>query len=219
MKKFTFLLLFSASIATGAWSQALNFAQTPSPSGNVISLNLGFDHAFQATVGFAHQFKTVRPLVVGTEFSLPSGNTLLDDWRWKTGAQYNFLQSGNFRLTGKAQLVFRKRKTDYVNHFGWGTDLGLIGGWYREKFFLAAETGYDRTWFSHIRHDQPYLEQFPEAVSGWYQSKAANVYVGIQGGYSWQRLDINLRLGRTFRPNGSANLVPLYAMLGANIRI
>ncbi|HHG84394.1 MAG TPA: hypothetical protein ENJ82_06580 [Bacteroidetes bacterium] len=217
MKKITFLLLFVCGFTAWSWAQAFNFAQASSPEQQVISLHLGYAHSFQARLGYAREFVAGKPLLLGGEIALPAGNSL-NDWQGNLGGQADCLQWGDFHLVGKAYAVLRKWKMDYVSAWSWGTDLALVGGFYRKQGFLATEIGYDRSWFTNLQHGKAHLENYPNAVSGWYQSKAGSLYFGLQGGYSWSHIDLNLRVARTFRPNGRANLIPFQALIGLNYR-
>ncbi len=218
MKKAFIILLFGTLFSTHVGAQSFNLARLQDSSVNIFSLNLGLDHAFQAAIGIHHKFATPQHLIVGAEIALPSGDTPFDDWKLKLGGQYRIWEKGQFQLSAKAHFLLRKRRSNVDRNLGLGSDVGLIFGWYRPKYFIGTELSYDRNWVSNIRHGDEYLANVPSAVNGWYKSRADHLNLGLQGGWSWDNFDLNLRFGRTIRTMGRANIIPFYFLLAGNFR-
>lgn len=219
MKKTSTITLLLILFALAAKAQNLNWARLQAPPGHLLSLQVGYDHAFATNLGYACRPLEALPMILQTSVSLPVGRNLVDDWKWKVGGRYALIQGERWKLVAKADVLLRRHKTDFDRLLGMGTDLGLTVGRYAEKLFWAVEAGYDRTWALHVKHGEGYRESYPEAVDGWYRGKAGNFYFGVLGGFSWEKVDLNLRLGQALRPASEGNLIPWYMSLGFNFRI
>jgi hypothetical protein len=81
----------------------------------------------------------------------------------------------------------------------------------------AAEFGFDKAITTQVKHSALTKERFPEAKDGWYVPTGGNFFYGIQGGYSFESYDINLKIGKTVTQDlKTTAMIPFYFQLGLN---
>ena len=95
-----------------------------------------------------------------------------------------------------------------------------IVGYYRPKWFVAGEFGFDKAIVTHFRHSKAYKDQYPGVVDGWYEpATGGNLYYGLQAGFSFRKQDIFLRAGKILTQDYKTTpMVPIYGQLGYNIK-
>ncbi len=159
-------------------------------------INAGLDYGVTLGAGYGYHFKTAMPLVAVADFSLPSGSTILDDFKTRIGAQFRFAKAGDFQFSGRVYGVFRRYQNDFARLLNFGSDMSIVAGYYKKKFFIAGEAGFDKAIVTHFNHSDAYKELFPGVQDGWYDpATGGNFYYGLQAGYSFSKSDLVLRLG------------------------
>ena len=221
MKNLAFLLIILISIFQKTYSQQYNWNALNDQKGHVVSLNYGLDYGMTTCFGYGYSTSIKKlPIILAVDYSFPSGKIIFDDFKVRTGFQISSPNSSNFRAIAKIYAVFRRLESDFTSQFNFGSDLGLVAGYFKPRFFVSGEFGFDKAIVSHIKQKELYLEIYPEAKSGWYIPMGGNYYYGLQVGYSPGKLDFILRIGQT-RPESSLdnNFLPFYLTLGVNFRI
>jgi hypothetical protein len=222
MKSIRVLLLFMIfSIGLVAKSQTLNWHNLKKDQRNIVNVNAGIDYALTYGVGYGYQLKTKRPIVLNVEYSFPSGNNLFDDFKIKTGGQIRWLKSGNFYFSSKLQGVFRRYNNSYARLLNFGADLSTTAGYYKNKWFVAGELGFDKAIVTNFKHSDLYKANYPGVKDGWYEpSTGGNIYYGLQTGYSFKKNDIYLKVGKLVEQNlNTSPMLPFYVQIGLNLRI
>ena len=109
---------------------------------------------------------------------------------------------------------------DFVRLVNFGSDMSGIVGYYRPKWFVAGEFGFDKAIVTHFRHSKAYKDQYPGVVDGWYEpATGGNLYYGLQAGFSFRKQDIFLRAGKILTQDYKTTpMVPIYGQLGYNIK-
>ncbi|HEX6226304.1 MAG TPA: hypothetical protein VFZ52_17920 [Chryseolinea sp.] len=201
-------------------SQNLNWAHRNSSQRHVLNVNLGFDYAFSYGVGYGYRLKTKFPVVLGLEHSQPAGEKVFDDFKTKIGGQVRVYQINNFHLTAKVYGIFRRYENDYVRLLNFGSDISAIIGYYKSKWFVAAEFGFDKAIVTNFKHSDLFKEDFPLVKDGWYEpATGGNFHYGLQVGLSFSKADITMKLGKVIQQDfKSEPNVPLYFQLGYNIK-
>lgn len=213
-----FLLLICIGKIQG---QAVNWASLKTEERHMVNLNAGMEYSSAFGIGYGYHFKALKlPVIANTEFSVPSGDAVLDDFKSKTGLQIRWFEYRGIQLSTNIHGVFRRYENEFVRMVNFGSDLSGVAGYYRSKWFAAAEAGFDKAIVTHLKHSEAYRYQYEYAVDGWYEPAAGgNFYYGLQAGYSFGKHDITLRAGKVLSQDfETAPLVPWYGQMGYNFR-
>ena len=96
---------------------------------------------------------------------------------------------------------------------------GVIG-YYKPKWFVAVEVGFDKAIVTHFKHSENFRNNFPDVQDGWYAPTGGNFHYGIQTGYSFKNSDLTLTIGNFITQDFKTTpLIPYYFKLGYNYRI
>lgn len=222
MKNIKYFFIAACFItAFSSYAQTINWASLRTEQKHIANINISADYALTYGVGYAYQLKSRLPVVLNTEYSFPSGNNISDDFKTKIGGQVNLFQTGNFRFSSKVQGVFRRHETSYARLLNFGSDISGTVGYYKSKWFVAGELGFDKAIVTHFKHSDLFRENYPGVKDGWYEpSTGGNFYYGMQAGYSKSRFDIYLKAGKLVEQDFKTEpLLPFYAQLGINLRL
>jgi len=206
---------FSTSIA-----QTLNWKALDS-SQHIINANLGFDYSLSFGVGYAYKLNTKLPIVLNADFSMPSGEKAFDDFKSKIGGQICLLNKSNFVGSISIFGIYRKYQTNLVRLQNFGSDMKGTFGYYKPKWFVAAEVGFDKAIVTHFKHSQKFKDEiYVNVVDGWYEpATGGNFYYGLSTGYSFKKADITVNLGKVISQDFKTSpLLPFYLNLGYNYR-
>ena len=208
-------------ISTNSYSQTMNWGRLQKTDKHILSLNVGLDYSLTAGLGYGYQLKTKNPIILNAEYSMPFGNNLLDDNKTKIGAIVRFAKAGNFLFTAKIQGVFRRYENDYVRMVNFGIDMSVTAGYYKKKWFIAGETGFDKAIVTHFKHTPIYKGIFPNVQDGWYEpSTGGNFYYGLQSGLSLKRSDITLKVGQMITQDFKTTpSLPFYFQFGYVVKL
>lgn len=201
-------------------AQILNWASLQKEQRHIASINLGLDYGVTLGIVYGYQLKTKLPIVAGIEYSLPSGKKIGDDFKTKVGGQIRWIRVGDFQFSTKVQGVFRRFENSYVRLNSFGSDLSGVMGYYKPKWFLAGEVGFDKAIVTHFKHSDLMKENFP-TKDGWYNpATGGNFYYGVQSGFSWRSHDLTIKVGKIITQDFKTEpLLPFYVQLGYNLKI
>lgn len=187
---------------------------------HLANINIAADYGLTYGAGYAYRLSSKRPVLLNAEISFPSGENIIDDFKFKTGTQVRWWQSGNFHFASQLQGIYRKYNNGYARLQNFGIDLSATAGYYKKRWFMAGELGFDKAIITHFKHSSFYKENFPAVKDGWYEpSTGGNFYYGIKGGYSFKKYDAFLKLGKlTQQDFNSSPMLPIYAELGLNFK-
>lgn len=208
------------ALAEVGYSQNINWRSLSEDQRNVVQLNVGYDFGVTAQLGYSRSFTLIRPVMVGVDFSLPMGSDLLDDFKVRLGGQMEIVEIDGFSATIKISSVFRRHQTALVRIVSFGSDLGLVAGYYKPTWSVAGEFGFDKSIATHLRHSDVMKANYPAIKDGWYLPTGGHFYYGIQGSKTiGEILDLSLRLGATKAQFNDENAVlPYYVQLGLGVR-
>jgi hypothetical protein len=210
-----------------AQSQAINWASLQQEQKHIVNLNAGYDFGFTYGIGYGHQLKaklpflkTTFPIVLGVEHSQPAGKDLVDDFKTKIGGQIRLYEINNFHFTAKVQGLFRRYENDYVRLLNFGSDMSAIVGYYKAKWFVSGEFGFDKAIVTHFKHSDMFKENFPDVKNGWYEpATGGNFYYGLQTGFSFKANDITLKIGKVVQQDFKTEpMIPYYFQVGYSKR-
>ncbi len=223
MKNFKEYILTAALIlsVSSVNAQTINWAGLKEENKHIVNANLGMEYGVIYGLGYGYQIRNrLLPVVVNLEYSFPSGNKIFDDFKTKIGVQIRWIEFHNFQFSTRIQGIFRRYENDFARLLNFGSDMSGIAGYYRSKWFVAAEVGFDKAIVTNFRHSKLFREQYPDAVDGWYQpATGGNFYYGLQAGFSFGKQDIYLRAGKMLTQDFKTKpMVPVYGQLGCNIK-
>lgn len=220
MKALLTALIIAMAPVGAANAQNINWRSLDEGQRNVIQFNAGYDFGVTAQLGYSRTFAWFRPVMLGADFSIPMGNTLLDDFKVRLGGQMEVIEIGGFSVTVKIASIFRRYQTDLVTIQSFGSDFGLLAGYYTPTWSVAGEFGFDKSIATYLRHSDVMKANFPGIRDGWYIPTGGHYYYGIQGGKTiGDTFDLSLRLGATNAQFDDENaVIPYYLQLGVGVR-
>ena len=220
MKKILIILIFSI-LATTVNAATLNQLENGE---NAVTFGYGYDYAIGTTsLGYArglsffnHRF---MPYI---DLSVPMFKPDLLDYRVKGGVQTSFFNYKGFDIsTIVTPLLVRKTKNEIHTAFSIGTELGLLIGFVSKSWFAGTEFLYDKSWATRIEHSDKYKGYYSEAPNGWYKHTAANIRIGLRGGYTIQKtIEITTSFGisQTGQLKEYLMIPSYYLVFGVNYR-
>ena len=223
MKRIQICLFTTLSICISELgiSQSLNWNAMEGTK-HIITAGIGWDYSISYSLGYSYQFKAKLPIVLTTNFSIPAGEKLLDDFKTKIGGQILILNEPNLKGGIALNGIYRRYENPLVRLRNFGSEFKGTLGYYKPKWFVAAEVGFDKAIVTHFKHSETFKETiFTDVKDGWYEpSTGGNFQYGIQTGYSFNKSDITFNIGMvTTQDFKTTPLIPYYLMLGYNHRI
>jgi len=202
-------------------SQNINWAVLKTEDRHLVNANAGFEHGLIFGVEYGYHITTIIPVVLNVEYSFPSGNNLIDDFKSKIGGKFRLAKAGNFQFSANIHGLYRRYENSLVRMQNFGSDFSGVAGFYKPHWYIAAEAGFDKAIVTHLKHSEYYREVFPAVKNGWFEpSTGGNFYYAIQAGVSVRQHDIYVKAGRIlvqdFRTKPT---VPFMAEIGYNFRI
>ncbi|MBJ7429105.1 MAG: serine hydrolase, partial [Bacteroidia bacterium] len=145
----------------------------------------------------ADQMKSQMPILLNVSYSFPSGGKLFDDFKTKIGGQARLYRIGNFKFSASIYGIYRRYENTLVRLQNFGSEMTGVIGYYKPKWFVAGEVGFDKAIVTHFKHSENFRNNFPEAQDGWYEpSTGGNFNYGVQTGYSFKNSDLTLTIGK-----------------------
>jgi hypothetical protein len=222
MKKISLYTVFCIAliISENTFSQSINWKSLKKEQRHIINVNTGADYGITVGAGYGYQLTAGLPVVLNAEYSLPGGRNLSDDFKTKFGGHVRLYQFNNFQFSAKVQGVFRRYQNSFATLLNFGSDMSGIIGYYKPKWFIAGEAGFDKAIVTHFKHSEAYKQNFPSVKDGWYEpATGGNFYYGLQTGFSFRKNDIYLKAGKLITQDFSSTpLLPFYLQVGYNIR-
>jgi hypothetical protein len=206
---------------TNIFSQTINWESLKIEQRHILNVNAGWEYSFVYGIGYGYKLKTKIPIIIEASYSFPSGETIFDDFKTKIGGQTNFYTINNFHFNASIHGSYRRIENTLAVLQNFGCDISTTIGYYKPKWFLAGEFGIDEAIVTHFNHSDTYNEVYPDVKNGWYEpTTGGNFNFGIQTGYSFNRSDLTLRLGKVITQDfKTLPLIPFYVQLGYNYKL
>jgi hypothetical protein len=213
----TIVACLAAPLAAGA--QVLNYGTLDAERPHVAHAAIGIDHGIVTSGGYGHVLALPdRPLVLDATLTFPFGKLDLNDYEIQTTAAMPLVGSERWKLVGRVSPTLRGTKNDFVRLTGVATDIGLLGGYYAPRGFVAAGLGFDWAISTHVKHSAEYRDRvYEDARSGWYATPGGNFHADLEGGITFGRVDLTLRLAHVRDVRLQPAMIPFAATLGANV--
>jgi len=223
MKAIIALIVFLISLLTShiSQAQAINWENLQENQKHILNVNAGWNYSFVYGLSYGYHLKTKIPIILESSISLASGEVIFDDFKTKIGGQMNVYQIENFRFNASLHGIYRRYENPLVTLQNFGADASTTIGYYKQKWFIAGEFGFDKAIVTHFKHSDIYKDVYPNVKNGWYEpTTGGNFNFGVQGGYSFNRSDITLRAGKVMNEDfKSTPLIPFYVQLGYNYKL
>lgn len=220
MKPKIYLVLVCLVIAGNTiQAQTINWSNLRKTKKHILQVNAGLMHGFSFGAGYSYKInERLFPAFLHLEHSFVSGGNLLEDFKSKAGGSVNWVRYRNFHFSTGVYGVFRRFENDFARLSNFGSEVNGVAGYYRKKWFAAAEAGFDKAIVTHFKHSAAYKSQYPGVVNGWYEpSTGGNFYYGFCAGISMNKHDLVIRIGKTLSEDFKTEpLVPLYGQIGFN---
>lgn len=221
MKKNIISLLLLTLICYFTKAQTVNWGALETKEKHILNANIGAEYGAVFGVGYGYKLNSkLFPMIAGAEFSIPSGQTLLDDFKVKVGMNVRWIKVKDFQFSTRVQGIFRRFENENVVIKNFGLDMAGVIGYYRSRWFVGAEVGFDKAIVSHFEHLEHYKEIYPEVKNGWYEpATGGNFYYGLQGGYSFSKNDIYFKVGNIISQDFKTKpQLPFFAQIGYNYK-
>lgn len=211
-------LFVSLLVYTGVNAQEVNF-RTLENTKHLVSANFGVDYGSYYGISYGYVLNTFRrPVVIGAELTLPFGNDVLDDWKWKTSVQAELWRSGNFSVVFKPAVVFRRYESSLARMYNIGSDFSLNAGLVKEKWSVVGIASFDKAIITHIQN-KLLKEYYPEIRDGWYIPSGGNVKFGARVNYNLGTWSTFVTVGKHFGQDFEDNpTIPFFAEVSVQKR-
>ncbi len=189
---------------------------------HILSANFGLDFGLTSKLTYGYKFNTYQTFILGASISKPAGKTSFDDFKASINGQIQSFSWRSFKGSTSFSAIYRKQETSLVTLQNFGAEIKGTCGYYRSKWFIAAELGFDKAIVTHFKHTDKYRDEFYlEVKDGWYQpATGGNFYYGSQAGYSIKNMDITLNVGKIINQDFiTSPVLPFYFNLGFNFKI
>jgi len=215
MKKILTMLILVASVSC-AFAQNINWKSVSEHNKSLAYLNFGYDFGMTAQIGYGYKLNAFRPILLTADYSFPMGKELIDDFKIRLGGQISVFEKSSFVVSARIYGIFRRHQTSLVRMVGFGSELSAIAGYYKPKWHIAGEFGFDKSIITQLKNSDIMREIFPGVTDGWFIPSGGNFFYGVQGGKTFGKsLELSLRIGATNAQSNDENaLLPYYTQLG-----
>lgn len=210
------------SMTASGFAQSVNWASLQSEQKHVVHVNAGWDYGLVFGAGYAYQVKSKISVLLHASYSFPSGRQLLDDFKTKIGGQVRVYRVGDFQFSASVYGIYRRYGNPLVRLQNFGSEMNAVIGYYRPKWFMAAEVGFDKAIVTHFKHSGLFKEMVYAGVEdGWYEpASGGNFNYGLQAGYSLKKCDFTFKIGKVITQDFKTTpMIPYYLQLGFNYKI
>ena len=214
------LISILLALTEAGYSQNINWRSLNENQPNSVQFHVGYDFGITTKIGYSRSFTLIKPVTLSLNYSVPMGNKLMDDFKVNIGGQVEVFEIDGFSAAIKISSIFRRYQTDLVRMLDFGSDFGIVAGYYNPDWYAAGEFGFDKSITANIKHSDIMKTNFPGITDGWYIPLGGNFYYGIQAGKSiGESYDFSLRFGATQAQFHDENsMLPYYLQLGMGMR-
>lgn len=220
--KLWMLLVTGATLSTTfLQAQSVNWANATNDYKHQLNLNAGWDYGLGFGGGYSYRLRAKMPILLNATYAFPSGNKLFDDFKTRVGAQVRLFDVGGLVFAAQVHGVFRRYGSPSVRLLNFGSDMSGVIGYYRQKWFVAGEVGFDKAIVTNFKHSKAFKENFPAVEDGWYEpATGGNFYYNLQAGYSFKQSDVYIKGGMVLTQDFKTTpTVPFSAQVGYNIKL
>lgn len=219
MKKIILTINVLIVVSNILYAQNINWRAFDANQDKIIHFNTGLDYGLTFGLGFSKMINFKKPILLGIEYSFPSGENLIDDFMVRIGGQMEVIKVGSFSSTLKINGILRRFENSQARLVNWGGEFVGAFGYYKAQWFVAGEFGFDKAIITHVNHSKLANEQNYGLRSGWYIPAGGNFSYGLQTGLDLGKADFTLRLGKVIGQDFvTSPSFPFYTQIGLNRR-
>ena len=220
MKKLIIITALTIFTMAATTAQTVNWEALPT-KGHILSAHVGWDYSFNWGIGYGYKLDAKLPIILKGDFSMPSGEKALDDFNIKLGAQIRWFQRGSFMFSTEVDGIFRRFENSHTRMLNFGSFMSGVVGYYKPRWMVAGEFGFDKAIVTHFKHSSVMKEFFPQVKDGWYEpATGGNFHYGIQAGYSFAKSDVGVKFGKVVEQDFKNDpTIPFYFQLSYNLRL
>ncbi|HAS44182.1 MAG TPA: hypothetical protein DCS93_27130 [Microscillaceae bacterium] len=214
-------IVFLCFLMNQSFAQSVNW-QTLKNNRHIAHIHTSWDHGLVYGLGYSYQLKLKTPILLQASYSLPSGNQLLDDFKVKLGGQVRFYKINYFQFSASLYALYRRFQNPLVRLQNFGTELSIVAGYYKSRWFIAGEFGFDKAVVTHFKHSDRFKTFiYTNVQDGWAEpATGGNFYYGLQAGVSFYKSDLVLKAGLVSEQSFQQTpIIPYYLQLGYNLKI
>ncbi len=213
------IILMILMISKTSSAQQINWRNLNDSKPLIVNVNMGWDYAAVAGIGYGQKLKTTFPIVLNVEYSFPFGENIFDDFKTKLGGQAEVFRMDNLSVSVKVYGIFRRYESSMVRLVDFGSEFSTNFGYYKSNWYVAGEFGFDKAIATNIKNKDEMKTIYPDVRDGWYVPSGGNFNYGIVSGYSFKSNDVYLKFGRTVTQDFKTSAtVPYYLQVGYNRR-
>jgi hypothetical protein len=213
------IVVFTIHSAIG---QTYNWGSVTDSTKHIAGVQLGWEYAVIAGVNYSNKLPVKMPVFFQTGFSIPFGNTVVDDFKSNIGLSGQLYTKKKFNAIFALNTIYKRYANELVALNQVGLEIKSLNGFYRSRWFVATEIGLELGLSTHFKHSEIYKQNiYADVQDGWYAPLSAGIMnFGVQGGYTVRQSDLIFRIGYFKSITSSVNaLIPYYVTLGYNLKI
>src|SRR6187431_288280 len=100
MKKIKIIAITVLSLLsyTNIFAHTIHWTNLENEEKHILNVNAGWEYSFVYGIGYGYKLETKIPIIIEASYTIPSGETILDDFKTKIGGQINVYQINNFHF-------------------------------------------------------------------------------------------------------------------------
>ncbi len=218
--KNTIILLISICAVVKMQAQNINWANLQPEEKHIVNINTGLDYGIVFGAGYGYRLRGNMPIVLNADYSQPAGKDIFDDLKTRAGVQARLLKVGDFQFTARVHGIFRKYESQIIRMANFGSDMSGVAGYYRKRWYMAAEFGFDKAIVTKFTPTSVSREGYEGATGGWYQpATGGNFYYGLLAGVSIGKADIYVNGGKVVTQDFKMTpFLPYYGRIGVSYK-
>lgn len=213
------LILISAFVHCSLLAQEVNFRGLNNTK-HLVGVQSGVDYGSYYGVSYGYVWRNkLTPIVIGTEFNVPFGSNLVDDWKSRTNLQAELFNYKGWSANARLSSIFRRYNSDLATMLNVGSDFTLSLGYARPKWSVMGFANFDKPIVTKIEN-KLLKEYYPEIKDGWYDESGGNYKFGIRGQVSYKSWNTFVTVGKHFGKNFEDNpTLPFFAEVSIQRRL
>lgn len=187
---------------------------------HMIGIQSGVDYGSYYGVSYGYVWRNrLTPIVIGTEFTVPFGNNLVDDWKSRTSVQAELWNYNGISVSARLSSIFRRYNSNLATLMNVGSDFTLNIGYAKPNWSVMAFGNFDKPIVTHIEN-KLLKEYYPEIKDGWYDESGGNYKFGVRSQVSYKTWNTFVTVGKHYGRNFYDNpTLPFFAEVSVQKRL
>lgn len=219
MKTKIFFILAMCASQYSLLAQDVNFRGLDNTK-HLVGVQGGIDYGSYYGLSYGYIWRNrLTPIVIGTEFSVPFGNNLVDDWKSRTSLHAELFNYKGLSVTARLSSIFRRYNSDLATLLNVGSDFTLNIGYSKPRWSVYGFANFDKPIVTRVEN-KLLKEYYPGIKDGWYDESGGNYKFGVRGQVSYQRWNAFITVGKHFGKNFDDNpTLPFFTEVSVQRRL